>query len=52
MTEELRWLAVEASDDLIDSITRNIDNDPLDGDEVDDVCAVIKARLNIHYANG
>ena len=27
------------------------ENDPLDGDEVDDLCKIIKAKINLHEGN-
>ena len=28
------------------------ENDPLDGDEVDDLCKIIKAKINLHEDDG
>lgn len=27
------------------------ENEPLDGDEVDDLCKIIKAKINLHEGN-
>ena len=29
----------------------NDENEPLDGDEVDDLCKIIKAKINLHEGN-
>ena len=29
----------------------NNENEPLDGDEVDDLCKIIKAKINLHEGN-
>ena len=40
--EEYRGAAVSFASD---------ENEPLDGDEVDDLCKIIKAKINLHEGN-
>ena len=30
---------------------KGVDNEPLDGDEVDDLCEIIKAKINLNEGN-